>query len=387
MRPFVVGLDFRRSSLPQRQMLMHLPHNPFPPGCAEAMWLVTPERVELHGTAADPVAPLMAWQEASGGAFGLPDPYLWWDRDAQVWLAQVTAGGQSLLPGDPRPLEDIRVAARRAAAFGGLGPGLGERLMLAQGVARRVRQETGLAAYPARLALQIVALAERIFESWPQCRLLVMGEAAEPLLPALVQAGPASVAVLAQDEGMARRHGAEWLTPEPLPQTLARGDILITALGLGRPVIAAADLKQALKQRRRRPILLIDLSQPGDCESEVAGLEDVFLYTSADLAGLAAVAGFAPDRLIRDAESLITRLLTAAARQPALVTALDFWAESHRQAALAANPGDATAATADMLNRLLSRPRAALLDGGGGLDVAVQRLFGLSVTLDEDEER
>jgi glutamyl-tRNA reductase len=43
-------------------------------------------------------------------------------------------------------------------------------------------------------------------------------------------------------------------------------------------------VETAIKTRRHRPIFMVDLAVPRDIESEVADLDDVFLYTVDDLA-------------------------------------------------------------------------------------------------------
>src|SRR5690606_5600800 len=49
------------------------------------------------------------------------------------------------------------------------------------------------------------------------------------------------------------------------------------------PVVKRAQVEQALRQRKRKPMLLFDLAVPRDIEPEVAQLADAFLYTVDDL--------------------------------------------------------------------------------------------------------
>ena len=42
-------------------------------------------------------------------------------------------------------------------------------------------------------------------------------------------------------------------------------------------------LERAIKQRRHRPMFIVDLAVPRDVEAEVAGMDDVFLYSVDDL--------------------------------------------------------------------------------------------------------
>lgn len=47
-------------------------------------------------------------------------------------------------------------------------------------------------------------------------------------------------------------------------------------------------VERALRARRRSPIFMVDLAVPRDVEPEVGDLDDVFLYTVDDLAGIVA---------------------------------------------------------------------------------------------------
>ena len=49
------------------------------------------------------------------------------------------------------------------------------------------------------------------------------------------------------------------------------------------PIIGKGLVESALKARRHRPMLMIDLAVPRDVEAEVGELDDVFLYTVDDL--------------------------------------------------------------------------------------------------------
>jgi glutamyl-tRNA reductase len=45
-------------------------------------------------------------------------------------------------------------------------------------------------------------------------------------------------------------------------------------------------VERALKKRRYRPVLMVDLAVPRDIEAEVAGLSDIYLYSVDDLRGV-----------------------------------------------------------------------------------------------------
>jgi glutamyl-tRNA reductase len=49
------------------------------------------------------------------------------------------------------------------------------------------------------------------------------------------------------------------------------------------PIIGLGMVERAIKARRHRPMVMVDLAVPRDIESEVGELDDVFLYTVDDL--------------------------------------------------------------------------------------------------------
>jgi glutamyl-tRNA reductase len=59
---------------------------------------------------------------------------------------------------------------------------------------------------------------------------------------------------------------------------LARVDIVIGCTGATHPVLSKEQVQTATRQRRARPLFLIDIAVPRDIEPEVHGLENVYLY-------------------------------------------------------------------------------------------------------------
>jgi len=66
---------------------------------------------------------------------------------------------------------------------------------------------------------------------------------------------------------------------EALPNT----EIVITATASTLPILGKGLVESALKQRKHKPIFMVDLAVPRDIEPEVAKLADVYLYTIDDL--------------------------------------------------------------------------------------------------------
>jgi glutamyl-tRNA reductase len=71
------------------------------------------------------------------------------------------------------------------------------------------------------------------------------------------------------------------------------------------PIIGLGAVERAIKARRRKPMLMVDLAVPRDIEPEVSRLDDVFLYTVDDLAALVQEGRSARMGAVAQAEGII----------------------------------------------------------------------------------
>ena len=89
---------------------------------------------------------------------------------------------------------------------------------------------------------------------------------------------------LERAQNLAHRFGAEAIALRDLGERLHEHDIVISSTASSLPIVGKGLMERALKQRRRRPVFMVDLAVPRDIEMEVADLDDVYLYTVDDLA-------------------------------------------------------------------------------------------------------
>ena len=78
---------------------------------------------------------------------------------------------------------------------------------------------------------------------------------------------------------LARRFGARPLELESLADSIAEFDIVVAAAASELPLIGKGMIERAIKRRKHRPMLIVDLAVPRNVESEVGKLDDVFLCT------------------------------------------------------------------------------------------------------------
>ena len=88
---------------------------------------------------------------------------------------------------------------------------------------------------------------------------------------------------LAKAQQVAAPLNGDVLTLAQIPSHLKDADIVISSTASQLPIIGKGMVERAIKDRRHKPIFLVDLAVPRDIEGEVAELEDAFLYTVDDL--------------------------------------------------------------------------------------------------------
>jgi glutamyl-tRNA reductase len=110
---------------------------------------------------------------------------------------------------------------------------------------------------------------------------------------------------LERGEKLAARFGAQALRLADLPSRLHEFDAVVSCTASSLPIIGLGAVERALKQRRRRPMFMVDLAVPRDIEPEVAQLDDAYLYTVDDLSALVQTAGEKRQAAVEQAEAII----------------------------------------------------------------------------------
>ncbi|HVS26285.1 MAG TPA: glutamyl-tRNA reductase [Burkholderiales bacterium] len=202
---------------------------------------------------------------------------------------RVASGLDSMVLGEPQILGQIKQAVRTAEEAGTLGLLLHKLFQRSFSVAKEVRSHTDIGACSISMAAAAVRVAERIFPAIAEQHLLLIGagEMIELCATHFAAHKPKRITVanrtLERAQTLAQRLGAETITLNELPEQLAVNDIIVTSTASPLPILGKGMLERAIKARKHRPLLLIDLAVPRDVEAEVGKLDDVFLYTVDDL--------------------------------------------------------------------------------------------------------
>ena len=258
----------------------------------EAAILSTCNRTELYFATEHPQHAADWFAEYHRVALQDLSPYLYTfpQRDAIRHVFRVASGLDSMVIGEPQILGQVKDAVRHAEQAGTLGSTLHKLFQRSFSVAKEVRSTTAIGANIVSMAAAAVHLSERIFESARDQRVLFIGAGEMIELCAAHFCGeqPRKVTIAnrtaARAEALAARFGADVIRLDQVAEVLAGYDIVVSCTGSPLPIIGLGMVERALKARRHRPMVMVDLAVPRDIEAEVAASGDVFLYTVDDLA-------------------------------------------------------------------------------------------------------
>ena len=413
-RPFVVGANHRSSSVLLRDRIF-VDESRAPviferlsrSGIRQAVIVSTCDRVEVQGAHEEPLNAMQQIRDVFASVIGGPAAelndqlYLVQGAEAVRHMFAVVASLDSQMIGESQVFAQVKESHRLAREHDMVGSELEGILQSAYAASKRIRSETQIGEGPVSIAASALQIARNVHGDLESCTGLVLGlgDMGEFIgghlrtagLGRTIMAGPSR-----RTEAVARRMGWHYSPMEHLDAALAESDIVVTAAGTGRYIVTSESVAAALKQRRHRPILLLDGAVPGDIDPATDRLEEAFVYTLDDLERVALAGRTSRERAAEQAWQIVDDEVAAWQRRqveqgaiPALV-ALRRHFEETREEVLAANPqADAAEATRLLTNRLLHHPSRVIRElavsanasdenGSAELRELIQRLFRLS---------
>lgn len=281
----------------------------------EAAILSTCNRTELYCAAEPQVAQqLPKWfaefNNIEAGELA-PHVYLHGRDDAVRHAFRVASGLDSMVLGEPQILGQMKDAVRAANDAGALGTLLHQLFQRTFSVAKEVRSTTAIGAQSVSMAAAAVRLAERIFGELTNSKVLFIGagEMIELCATHFAARQPSAIVVanrtLERAESLANRFSATTMRLADLPERLAEFDVVVSCTASTLPLLGLGMVERATKQRKRKPIVMVDLAVPRDIEPEVAQLDDVYLYSVDDLGAVVQSGTEARRSAIVQAEAII----------------------------------------------------------------------------------
>lgn len=256
-------------------------------GLREAVVVSTCNRVEVYGvTENGPWRPEVLFSHPAA-AEAL---YHHEGEDAVRHLLEVTSGMDSMVVGETEISGQIKQAYQTAHAAKLTGRVTNRLFQKAFETAKDIRTRTSIGRGAASVGSVAVELAEQVFggDLRRQTVLIVgAGKMGEACVRHLLKKGAAQVIVanrsLEKAEALAKEFGGRAVGLEDLVSAVAEADIVVSSTGSPQTVLNRSQVETAMRARRHRPLVLIDIAVPRDIGRDVASLPNVFLHDIDDL--------------------------------------------------------------------------------------------------------
>jgi len=218
--------------------------------------------------------------------------YFYSGLDAVRHIFRVAASLDSMVVGEPQILGQIKDAFEFALGKKTTGVLLNKLMKKAISVAKRIRTETKISENAVSISFAAVELAKKIFEDITEksCLLLGAGEMAELAAKHLVSNGVKEIIVANRtfETGcrLAEEFSGRAVRFEDFLKEMIRSDIVLCSTGAPTYVVTKAQMHSVMKERKQKPVFIIDISVPRNIDPEINTLDNVFLYDVDDLQGV-----------------------------------------------------------------------------------------------------
>ncbi len=215
--------------------------------------------------------------------------YFHWQQDVVRHLMRVACGLDSMVLGEPQILGQIKSAYAVSKELGVVSGTLGRAFQEAFTIAKQVRTDTAIGENPVSVAYAAVTLAEQIFSNLASLNALLIGAGRTIELVArhLTDKGLKHIVVanrtLQNAVELGEKFGATGVLLADIPEQLVKADIVVSSTNSQLPLLGKGAVESAIKRRRHKPMLLVDLAVPRDIEPQVGEIADAYLYSVDDI--------------------------------------------------------------------------------------------------------
>lgn len=219
--------------------------------------------------------------------------YIYLGPESIRHLFDVASGLDSMVIGETQILGQLKQAYFNACRNGSVGKVLEVLLQRAFRTSKEVRSSTNVGRGAVSVSSVAVKLAEEILGSLWGRKVMVIGagKMSELAVKYLVSKGAGTVLVsnrtFQRATELAGRFGGQAIRFDELSKFIVEADIVISSTSAPHLILRKEQVLAVSKQRKGRPLFLIDLAVPRDIEPEAGDVEGVHLYDIDDLKGIA----------------------------------------------------------------------------------------------------
>lgn len=204
-------------------------------------------------------------------------------------LFRVTPGLESMVLGEPQIAGQVKDAFEKAIEAGTARRVLTSLYRHILQTLKAVRSETEISKSAVSVSYVAVELARKVFGKLEGKTALLVGagEMCELAATHLKERGVTKVNVvnrtLSKAVELAERFDGEGYSFDKLMDVMVSADIVVSSTGATEPVILKDKVKEMMKLRKHKTLLMVDIAVPRDIEEGTGDISDVFLFDLDDL--------------------------------------------------------------------------------------------------------
>jgi glutamyl-tRNA reductase len=211
------------------------------------------------------------------------------DDVALTHIFRVISSLDSMVLGEPEITGQVKDAWTQAQEAGTTGRFLDAVMQKALTVSKRTRSETAIGSSAVSIPYATVELSRSVLGDLAGREVLLMGAGKMSELAAhyLMKAGAKNVKVMnrtpSRGSDLAQKLGATAVPFEDRLALLKRADIVVSSTASPIPILSRQEAEGIARERKHRPMVIIDIAVPRDIDPDVREVEGIQLFDMDDL--------------------------------------------------------------------------------------------------------
>ncbi len=254
------------------------------------------------------------------------------DDVALTHIFRVCSSLDSMVLGEPEITGQVKQAWAQAQEVGTTGRFLDAVMQKALTVSKRARSETAIGSSAVSVPYATVELSRKVLGELKNREFLLIGagKMSDRAAHYLMKAGTSHVKVmnrtLERAEEMATKMGATAVPMEERMRYLQSADIVVSSTACPQYILSRQEAESIVKQRKGKPIVMIDIAVPRDIDPAVREVEGIHLFDMDDLEAVVQrntvgrqAAGEAAEKIVHEEVQGFRRKLMAERVVPTIV--------------------------------------------------------------------
>jgi len=216
------------------------------------------------------------------------DLYFFKGNEAIEHMCYVASGLDSQVLGEQEILGQFKQSIQTYIGLGALNGPFQKLTEDITSIAKSARTETQIGFNPLSVSGLSLKIVQEIFEDPTQQTLTILGagQMALSVIENFYTNGITNINAVNRSKKTLKVNNSLSIETTQLSQLgalIQNTDILVTSINSPLPIIGKGLIEQAMKERKNKPMLLIDLGVPRNIENQVRDLEYAYLFTIEDI--------------------------------------------------------------------------------------------------------